>query len=584
MLKKIITRIREGLLREIWTESKWIYGYAGRYRRGIGLYILLGLLSTAVGLGGSVASKYLIDAVTGRESGQLGMLMALYIGFSLGSIGLGAVTKRVNALISIRAQNEIRADVFRRFLDVDWEASLDYHSGDLLSRVSSDVNTVAGSVLGWVPSLFTGVVQFAAALAVIIVYDPLMALIALATAPLTVMISAWFLPQMRAFSRQVRERQAGLTAFYEESLQNLQAVKAFHMKTKLCGRLEALQELYRDASLDFNRFSVKGGALSSLSGFVVSGACLLWCAYRLWNGYISFGTMVLFIQLAGQVSSTFSALVGLAPSVISATVSAGRIMSILALPCESEALDLQTRQVMENAKTQGLGLRVENVHFAYRDARPVFRGLSFSAQPGEVIGIVSPSGGGKTTLVRLLLSLIRPTEGCVIFESGDAAAPACPALRGLLSYVAQEKAVFSGSVADFLRIGRENAEDAALEQALRAACAWDFVAALPEGLSTPLGERGAGLSEGQMQRLAIARAVLCRAPVMLLDEATSALDMATEHQVIRNLFSDGICRTVIVTTHRPTMLASCTRVYAIEEGKARILSAAEVAKALRGEE
>ena len=576
MIQKIITRLREGILRDIWHETKWIYGYTARYRDSIVLYILLGLLSAAVGLASGVVSKYLIDAVTGGSSAFLATLIGLYIGCAVARIGLNALIKYVSAKVSLRAQNEIREDVFRRFLDMDWQASLGFHSGDLLSRVSGDVTTVSSSVLGWIPSAITTAVQFLGALAVILYYDPIMALLALIGAPITVLLSWKLLPRMRAFSKEVRQRQAELTAFYEEALQNLQAVKAFHIKGAMSQRLNELQGLYKNVSLDYSRFSVKTGMVMSGAGFAVSCVCLLWCVWRLWNGVISMGTLVLFLQMANMVSGTFSALVGLVPSVISATVAARRVMTILELPQEDDSETPEAARLRRRAAEHGVTVTAENVAFAYQDGRAVFRGLTLRAEPGQVVGIVSPSGGGKTTLMRLLLSLITPDAGGVYLESGDVRSAVCPAHRRLMTCVAQDKAILAGDIASYLSIGQGDITEAEMEKALRLACAWDFVSALPGGLHAPLGERGSGLSEGQLQRLSIARAILSPAPVLLMDEATSALDMETERQVIRNLFAEDSQRTVIVTTHRPSLLSYCHRVYAIENGVARDLTREEI--------
>ena len=576
MLKKIIEKLQNGMLREIILETKWIYSYTARYRSGILRYILLGLLLTAVGLAASVTSKYLIDAVTTQDVSRLFWLGIFYVVFNLGRITLSSLSSRINARLSVQASNEIRSDVFARFLNLDWQSSLDYHSGDLLSRISGDVTTVSSSVLGWIPSLLTHSIQFLATLAVILFYDPMMAVIALISAPVTVLLSRFLLDKMRAFGKQVREAQAAMTAFYEEALQNLQAVKAFSLNQKFSSRLDQLQQIYQTISLDYNRFSVQTHLLLSIVGFSVSCLCMAWGVFRLWNGYISFGTMVLFIQLASAVSSAFSSLVSLVPSAISATVAARRIMTILELPMEDHEISAAAKGVTENAPRYGVTIRTEHVRFSYRNGRKVFTDLNLHAAPGEIIGIVSPSGGGKTTLIRMLLGLISPNSGSVLFQSGSYTAPFSPCLRQLVTYVAQEKVVFSGTIADCLRLSNQKATEEDLETALRQACAWDFVSALPNGVYPLLGERGSGLSEGQIQRLAIARALLSDAPVMLLDEATSALDFKTERKVLENLLSSNRKRTVIVTTHRPTVLLSCTRVYSIADHEAKLLSPSEI--------
>lgn len=577
MLQKIKRKIKEGFLRDLITETRWIYSYAVRYKRGIFLYILLGIAAIVLGLGNSVASKYLIDAVVGHKDSIILTIALIYAGLGFGRLILTAITRRVSAKLSVQASNEIRAEVFRQFLEIDWQSSLDYHSGDLLTRVSSDVSTVSDSILGWIPSLVTCLVQFLGTLTVILIYDPMMALLALISAPITVLMSRFLVTNLQRFGQQMRDTQAQLTAFYEEALQNLQAIKSFSLNQKFNGRLEELQALYKTVRLDYDLFSVKTHLFLSGVGFVVSGVCFAWGVYRLWSGYISFGTMVLFIQMASLLSASFSSLVSLVPSAISATVSARRIMTILELPREDLTVSDEARFVIESARTHGVAVRCKNLRFSYDSGRHIFDDFSLHAEPGEIIGIVSPSGGGKTSFIRALLGLVAPASGTITLVSEGNSAPLSPCMRPLITYVAQEKVVFSGTVAECLRMSNPAATDKELEQALRLACAWDFVSALPGGLNYSLKERGAGLSEGQIQRLAIARAMLSHAPVMLLDEATSALDLATERTVLRNMLSSNAHRTIIVTTHRPTVLHSCARVYSIEEGRAKVLTPEEIA-------
>jgi len=576
--EKFIQKLKDGLLRDLIAETRWIYGYAARYRKGIALYILLGIAATLLGLGGSLASKYLIDAVTDRQDSVILTIAAIYAGLGLGQLVLTAFGRQLSAKLSVSASNHIRSEVFSQFLTIDWQSSLDYHSGDLLTRVSQDVSTVSDSILGWIPSLITCLVQFFGTLAVILFFDPVMALLALVSAPITVLMSRILIRNLQKFGKQLRDVQAQLTAFYEESLQNLQAIKSFSLNQKFSSRLDELQALYRDVRLDYEAFSIKIHLLMSTVGFGVSGLCFAWGVYRLWSGYISFGTMVLFIQTASLLSSAFSSLVSLVPSAISATVSARRIMTILDLPREDLSISDEARFVIENARLHGISVRANNLRFSYDSGRHIFDDFTLHAEPGEIIGIVSPSGGGKTSFIRALLGLVAPASGTITLVSGGHAAPLSPCMRPLITYVAQEKVVFSGTIADSLRISNPAATDEELKTALELACAWDFVQKLPGQLEHSLKERGLGLSEGQLQRLAIARALLSDAPVMLLDEATSALDLATERKVLANMLSSGHSRTVIVTTHRPTVLLSCARVYSIREGRAQLLSAEEIAE------
>lgn len=577
MFAEFLQKLRSITLREILRETQWIYQYTSRYRKWNLLYILMGLGGTALSVCSTLVFRDMVDAAAAHRSGWLIMGQGIgYVILLLTGACLSAVNDRISTYVSLRAGNEIRADVFSRFLDVKWESVLSYHSGDLLSRVNGDVATVASGVLGWIPSLIIGLVRLAAALGMILYLDPVMGLFSLLAAPAIALLGRVMVKNMRIFGQKTRQCQAQLTSFYEESLQNIAAVKAFDLKEYHKNKLDVLQKQYQDTAMDYNRFSVGSHLVMSFLGMTASCLCLGWGVFRMWNSGITYGSMALFMQLAAMVSSSISALVALVPSAISATVAAGRIMAILELPMENTEESVQARQVLDQAKSSGVAVRMRNVAFAYEQGREVFRNLSLDAAPGEIIGIISPSGGGKTTLLRLLLGLVTAQGGEVTFCAGETDAPMEPALRALMTYVAQDKVAFSGTIAESLRLLRPDATEEQLETALETACALHFVRELRDGLNTVIGERGAGLSEGQNQRLSIARALLSNAPVLLMDEATSALDYETEKQLLKNLLASSQSRTVILTTHRPAVLKRCTRVYALEEGVARQLTQEEV--------
>lgn len=301
---------------------------------------------------------------------------------------------------------------------------------------------------------------------------------------------------------------------------------------------------------------------------LVSYLCLGWGAYRLWQGRIDFGTMVLFLQLASYLSSSLSALIHLVPSAIEASVSARRIMSVLELP--RERLDHPERAQRLVREGVPLTLSLQGLEFSYQGRAPVLKRLDLQVQPHEMIAIVGPSGSGKTTLFRLLLGLLHPTGGSAVLTGGGEALDVSPSTRCCFAYVPQDNVIFSGTVAETLRLVRPNAPEEALWAALRAACAEDFVRGLPGGLDCPLRERGGSLSEGQNQRLAIARAILADAPILLLDEVTSALDLETEQRVLENIAAlPG--KTCILSTHRPSVLSLCSRVYRLHNAALELL-------------
>lgn len=584
-IKKVIQGIKNGSIREVWEETRWIYRYAKRYTWKIVLYIVLGLLATLSSLLASLLSREVINLIVQGLQNQNALLEAIpvivfFVTLTLFRVGLNAANSRITAKVSLQVNREIRADTFQKFMNTSWQSISDYHSGDLLNRIHTDVSTVASSVLGWIPSLVTYLAQFAGALLVITYFDATMALIALAGIPITSIVFILLAPKLRVYNRRVLEASSDLTAFYADSLQNIQSVKSFGAVDAFCGQLDGLQEKHVDCSLEQNKFTVRASVCMSLAGIFVSYLCMGWGIYRLWCGKIDFGTMVLFLQLANYLSAAASGLIKLGPSVISATVSAKRIMSILDLPREN--VDENPKEEALRKDPAGVGVFLEHVDFDYRADLPVLRDVNFSAKPGEVVAIVGPSGTGKTTLLRLLLCLVTPNAGRAVLEGEIAGAvPLNPSLRRLFSYVPQDRALFSGTIAETLRLAKPEATEKELWEALRLADMEDVVRGLPEGLDSSIGQAGSRFSAGQCQRISIARALLHEAPILLLDEATSALDVTTERRILRTIMSHCKNKTCIVTTHRPSVLSMCDRVYEIQNHTVHVMDGENVERLRR---
>ena len=579
-LKKLIERIKGGMLQEMYTEAKWMYKYVDKYKWGVVFYIFLGILGTVMSLASSVASKNLIDAVTGYDSNSIGMAAAVIIGMSMGNIIVNGITSRISTKINVRVGNEIRADIYDRIINTDWESMSSFHSGDLLNRLTDDSSTVASSVLGWLPNLITQVVQFVCILSVVLYYDATMAVIALMSAPITVIVSKSLMLKMRKFNKEIRAVKSDMMSFNEESFQNLQSLKAFDLSNIFSKRLRDVQSKFTDVNLEYNKFSIITSSFMSIVGTLVYYSCFGWGVYRLWTGHITYGTMTLFLQLSSRLQGSFSSLIDLVPSAIGATTAAGRIMEVIGLPRE-RFKDEDLIEIMEkNIGISGVSLELDNVDFTYLNTeKPVFKNATIEANPNEIIALVGPSGEGKSTMMRLVLGLTNPKKGRAIIrginglECGISAST-----RKLMAYVPQEKTMFSGTIAENMRLVKLDATDEEIINALKAACAYDFVESLPQGIYSQIGERGSGFSEGQNQRLSIARAILRDSPILLLDEATSALDVATERKVLRNIMALAENRTCIVTTHRPSVLNMCDRVYKIAKGEVNLVSSAEVEK------
>ena len=571
-LGTLVSSWRDGTFSEIWADWKWIWGYTKRYRRAVWFYTILGVASSTLGLVSAVASKYSIDIITGYDSDHLWFIVTVMVASALVGLLLRSVTSRISTKISLRVNNDIQAQVFDRLLGADWRSLNAFASGDLLSRLSTDVGSVSSSAIRWLPDLIVTAYTFAATLAVILHYDWVMALLALASAPFLLLTSRRLIRGMRTHQQEVRQVGSRLMSYETETLHNLDAIKGFGITGRYGRGFRRRQEEFRRASLDYNLFSIRTEILLSLLGSAVQMAAFGYCLYLLWSGKILYGTMTLFLSQGAKLSSAFNALVRTVPSFLSASVSARRIRDLYALEPEPVLPD----DGLDSLASQGFTVAVEDAGYAYVPHQPVLTHADFRAAPGETVALVGPSGGGKTTMIRLLLGLIRPAEGRAYLQAADGRQVEVNAgLRRYFSYVPQGNTLLSGTIADNLRMVKPDASDTQLRAALEAACAWGFVSAMDGGLEASVGEHGHGLSEGQAQRIAIARALLRDAPVLLLDEATSALDVATERTILRNLAARYPHKTCIVTTHRPTVISLCRRVYQVSSGCLRLLDSDE---------
>lgn len=576
-LKILWKKIKDGSIREMWEEWKWIYAYGRQYKKEIVLYILLGMTGTVMNLAGSVASKNLIDIVTGVQKNRILPMAVLMVVMAVCAILFQAFSSRISARISIKILNDVQADIYEKLMRVNWLDLSGYASGDILNRFVNDAATVAGSAIGWFPTLLTSAFSFFASLAVILYYDPTMALIALLNAPAMLLVSRFLLGRLRRQTGEVKKTNSDIMAFEQETFYNIDSIKSFDLSDLFGERLHGWQQKFKQVNLDYNMLSVKTKAALSVIGTLIQYIGYGWGVYRLWAGHITYGEMMLFLEQARKLSSNFNSMVSIVPNTIGATASAGRLMEILNLPPEEKEEEASAE--LEKLAGKGFCVELKDVCFAYKQDRNVLTDSYFSAAPGEIVALVGPSGEGKTTMIRMFLGLIVPQSGTALLRDAEGKEVHLNAsTRRFFSYVPQGNSLFSGTIEDNLKMVKKDATQEEMIHALQAACAWEFVQKLPDGIKSSVGEKGRGLSEGQAQRIAIARAVLRDAPVLLLDEATSALDVATERKVLKNIIRSRTDRTCIVTTHRPSVLGMCQRVYRVLDTKTVELSEEESAR------
>lgn len=564
-LRILISRWKDGTFGEIIDDWKWIFHYSAKYKGAIAFYLFLGVFSTSLGLVSTVAGKYMIDIITLYQFEKLPIMAALMIGSALFSMAFGSIINRITTKLSIYINQDIQADIFDKIIDADWMAINQYSNGDVLNRFNSDVQTISSNAISWLPSIILAVYNFIATFCVIFYYDKLMAVIALGSAPFLLIMSKIVVKKQREYNKKVREMSSNLMSFEVETFYNFDTIKSFGTAPLYSKKMRSWQEKFKDVSLRFNLFSIKTGLLMSVVSMVVEFVAFGYCLFRLWTGDITYGTMTLFLQQRNKLSGSFKSLVSIIPGFLNSSVSAHRIRELVELPKE---VHIPESSKLDAYVEDGFQVRMKDVSFSYVKDRQVIKESRFKAKPGEIVALIGPSGEGKTTMIRLILGLIRPEVGQVeLVASSGESVPMNVETRHLFAYVPQGNTILSGTIAENLRMVKENATDDEIIEALKISCAWDFVEKLPETINSNLGERGRGLSEGQAQRIAIARAVLRDSPILLLDEATSALDVTTERQVLRNIVQQRPNKTCIVTTHRPSVLNLCQRVYRVVDGR-----------------
>ena len=564
-VQTLLDKLDDGTFSEFFDDWKWIFSFSKKYKWIIVFYTLLGIFSTTLGLVSSVASKYMIDIITGYQFSKLWLLALVMVGSTVFSLVFSSLVSRISLKITIFVNNDIQASIFGKIIDADWLELSRYANGDLLNRFNNDVGTVASNAVSWLPNVIIGVYKFAATFAVILYYDATMAFIALLSAPFLLLASRYLMRKNKEYRRRVLEMNSKLMSFETETFYNMDTIKSFGVMEHYSKGLRKWQEKYKDYNLDYNMFSIKTNIGLSLLQTAVSFIAFGYCLFRLWTGSITYGTMTLFLSQRSQLSSNFSSLVGIIPGMLNSSVSAHRIRELVELKKE---VHIPESSELDELVADGFTVQMRDVDFSYVEGKQVITDSAFVAGPGEIVALVGPSGEGKTTMIRLILGLVCPQEGEAVIRGSDGReVPLNAETRHLFAYVPQGNTILSGTIAENMRVVREDATDEEIVQALKIACAWDFVEKMPDTIHTKIGERGRGFSEGQAQRIAIARAVLRDAPILLLDEATSALDVTTERKVLKNIIQQKPNKTCIVTTHRPSVLNLCQRVYRVVDTK-----------------
>lgn len=536
----------------VWQLLRWIWGTSRGVRGRILLCTLIGCISVACSLLFVLFSKNAIDIATGVKEGLL-----LHYGIAMGcltlfEIVLHAVDNWIVNRLDVEMRNAFRTRFFGMLLQSEWQGKERYHTGDVLNRMVQDLGTVVSVITNTLPFAFITVIQLVASFCFLYSMDHTLAIVLVLILPFFLLLSRIYIARMRRMTKAVRESESHIHSVMQESLQHKTIVKTLEQSGGMMQRLTGLQERLFGEVIVRTRFSVLSRGLVSMGFSAGYLTAFLWGVFSIQGGAITFGVMTAFLQLVGRIQRPLADLARMIPTLVSALTSTERLMELEELPMEP---------VGDAVRMKGkAGVRISDVSFQYDDGEEeVITHLNEDFPPSSLTAILGETGAGKTTLVRLILALVRPTAGHVTLYDGEREVEVSPQTRGNLVYVPQGNTLFSGTIRDNLLLGKPDATDDELWAVLRIACA-EFVESLPEGLDAACGEQGGGLSEGQAQRIAIARSLLRPGSVLLLDEATSALDPDTERRLLERLSDARDGRTVIFVTHRTAVLEYCERV------------------------
>ncbi len=561
-IQNILDKLSDGTFSEFFDDWKWIFSFSRRYKWVVVFYTVLGIVSSTMALGSSYVSRILINIILDKQIDKLWILIGTMLLMTAISLAFDSVMRRVSAKISIHVNNDIQAEIFDKIIDARWDELNKYQNGDLINRFNTDVSTISSNAIAWIPNLVINIYTFVITFVVLMRMDVTMAWIAVLSAPFLLLMSHYIMRKLKHYRKRVLELNSQMMSFEVETFYNFDSIKSFGILRHYSKLLRSWQKKYKEYNLDYNKFEIKTNIMMTVVSTIVSMAAFGYCLFRLWTGAIRYGDMTFFLQQRTNLTSKFNSLVATVPGMLNSAVSAHRIRELVDLPKEDH--DPALLEEMRQAADDGLSVVLGGVTYAYTEGKNVYENASFEAHPNEIVAILGESGGGKTTMFRLILGLVHPNDGALVLKTADGREVEMNAdLRQLIAYVPQGNSVISGSIAENMRMVRADATDEEIIQCLKIACAWEFVEPLPEGIYGKLGERGKGVSEGQAQRLSIARAMLRNSPILLLDEATSALDEDTEERVLNNIIQQCPNKTCIVSTHRPSVLGKCQRIYRI---------------------
>lgn len=521
---------------------RWLWSHHKGCRVQAVTNVVVGLLLVGLGLAGVETLRRLTDIATGAREGDILAMAGLFASILVMELLLHIASTWVAAVLGVKTQNLMQQKFFARLLNGKWSGVERFHSGDVLNRLFGDVGDIVRLMTEVLPSAVVVVVQFVASFVYLYTMDSSLALILIVVSPIFLILSRLYFMKMRRIVRKIKDSNSALQSIIQESVQHKMVIKVLERSGLMVDKLESRQKVLRGQVKSRARFSIFSKTLINVGFAGAYLTALVWGLLQLQEGLITVGVLMAFTQLINRIQRPLLDMARLLPTFVNSMTSAERLMELEELPLE---------QVGQARAIDGkVGIRFTDVTYSYSDnGRTVLRSFSHDFRPGTFTAILGETGAGKTTLIRLMLALIRQNSGKVCLYNEKEEFNADTTTRCNFSYVPQGNTLFSGTIRDNLLMGQPGATEEQMRRALNAAMA-DFVFELPDGLDTVCGEQGGGLSEGQAQRIAIARALIRPCRVLLLDEATSALDVQTEHSLLENIKQEFADTTIIFVTHR----------------------------------
>ena len=520
----------------------WLWKHHRKCRTQAIVNVVIGLLQVALGLYGVDLLKRLTDVAAHNHEGNLALMAVVFGLVLLFEMLLNVVKTWVRAVLGVKTQNIMQQSFFSRLLHGEWSGVGKMHSGDVLNRLFGDVGDIVSLMTEVVPSAVIIAVQFLASFIYLYVMDAALAIILIVSAPVLMLLSRYYFRKMRRIVRKIKDSNSALQSIIQESVQNKMVVKVMEQSDNMVGKLEKRQTTLRWQIKKRARFSILSKVVVNVGFAGGYLAALVWGLFQLNDQIITVGVLMAFTQLISRIQRPLLDFARLLPTFVNSLTSAERLIELELLPMEEEKEPFHLKGKV--------GVRFQHVGYQYsKKGRKVLKDFSYDFKPGTFTAILGETGAGKTTLIRLMLALIRKGEGEVTIYDENGSYDVDVSTRCNFSYVPQGNSLFSGTIRENLLFGNPNATTAQMKEALHIAMA-DFVFELPDGIDTVCGEQGGGLSEGQAQRVAIARAIVRPSKVLLLDEATSALDIETEHALLMNIKERYKDSTVIFVTHR----------------------------------